>query len=123
MVAFVYRILVVDDEPDLCYVLRRILESAGHRVIDAVCQAQAMAWVRASPPDLVVADLRRPVGAGTELVRRLRADPYTAHIPILATFADCDLARAVDITLPIPYSRDQVVSAVDALLREAGRMT
>lgn len=110
------RILLVDDEPDLRDILRTALERAGHRVTDAAGQEQAMATVRAWPPDLVVTDMRMPVTGGGVLIRRLRADPLTAGIPILATCADSGIAAGADIALPSLYSRDQVLSAINALL-------
>jgi two-component system chemotaxis response regulator CheY len=109
-------ILVVDDEPDLRNILRTILERAGHDVADACDWTQALAAVHARRPDLVVTDVRMPVTDGTELVRRLRADPRTAHIPIVATSADRSLAYAADLVLSSTYSRGRLVAAVDLLL-------
>jgi len=63
------RILVVDDEPDLRFILRRIFERAGHEVADAGHGADALVCLRESLPDLVVTDIMMPV------MRRLRADP------------------------------------------------
>jgi len=76
--------LVVDDEPDLRFILRRIFEKAGHEVIDAGDGAAALECVRRSRPELVVMDMMMPVMNGQELIRRLRADPATAQIAILA---------------------------------------
>jgi len=113
----VAKILVVDDEPDVRMILRRILERAGHEVADAGDGAAALEYVRRAGPDLVVTDNAMPVMGGVALVRALRADPATARIPVLAATAVpgelVDLADAV--LLPI-YGRDDVVRAVNALL-------
>ena len=90
------RILVVDDEPDERFLLRRLFERAGHEVTEAADGAAALAIARESLPDLVVTDMRMPVMDGAELIRRLRADPATAGIPILASTGDTDLARGAD---------------------------
>ena len=82
------RILVVDDEPDQRFLLRRIFERAGHEVTDAGDGAAALRAVRESPPDLVVTDMMMPVMGGAELIRRLRSEPATAGIPILAASGD-----------------------------------
>jgi CheY-like chemotaxis protein len=111
-----FRILVVDDEPDLRYILRVFLERAGHEVVVAGHGAEALAAVHAGAPDLVVTDMMMPVMGGTELIRRLRADPATAHIPILATTTDPRPASEADAVLAKPYQRSQILSAVDALL-------
>ena len=62
--SFVSRILVVDDEADLRFLLRRIFEKAGHEVTDAGHGAEALECVRGSPPELVVTDMMMPVMGG-----------------------------------------------------------
>jgi CheY-like chemotaxis protein len=112
------RILVVDDEPDQRFLLRRIFERAGHEVTDAINGAAAIEAVRESPPDLVVTDIMMPVMGGLELIRRLRSDPGTAAIPILAASADTVLATDASAVVPKPYSWRHLLEVADALLRE-----
>jgi CheY-like chemotaxis protein len=118
-----FRILVVDDEPDLRYVLRRIFERAGHEVADASHGAAALDSVRRSPPDLVVTDMMMPVMGGAELIRRLRADPSTAQIPILAATADPQLAEGADAVLVKPYLPGEVLTATNTLLTQKADRT
>ena len=117
---FVCRILVVDDEPDLRFILRRIFERAGHEVSAAGDGEQALECVRWSLPDLVVTEMRMPVMDGPELIRRLRADPATAHIPVLAVTGNGELADAADALLAKPCRPDQVLVAANALLADHG---
>jgi CheY-like chemotaxis protein len=112
------RILVVDDEPDQRFLLRRIFERAGHRVADASDGAAALKAVRESPPDLVVTDVMMPVMDGVELIRRLRSEPATACIPILAASGDSHLADGADAAVPKPYEWRHLVEVADALLSE-----
>jgi DNA-binding response OmpR family regulator len=112
------RILVVDDEPDQRFLLRRIFERAGHEVIDAVDGAAALRAVRESPPDLVVTDIMMPVMGGAELIRCLRSEPATAAILILAASGDTHLAGGADAVVPKPYSWRHLLAVADALLRE-----
>ena len=107
---------MVDDEPDQRYLLRRILERAGHTVADASHGAAALDSVRASPPDLVVTDMMMPVMGGVELIRRLHADPAAAEIPILAVTGDSQLAGGADAVLAKPYRAAQIMAAANALL-------
>ena len=112
------RILVVDDEPDQRFLLRRIFERAGHQVADASDGAAALKAVWDSPPDLVVTDIMMPVMDGVELIRRLRCEPATAGVPILAASGDSHLADGADAVVPKPYEWRHLVEAADALLSE-----
>jgi len=112
------RILAVDDEPDLRYLMRRIFERAGHEVTVAGHGDAALLAVRASPPDLVVTDMMMPVMGGVELIRRLRADPLTAKIPILAATGDAPLAGDADAVLAKPYRPAELLTAANALLTQ-----
>ena len=98
------KILVVDDEPAQRFLLRRIFERAGHEVTDAGDGAAALQAVGESPPDLVVTDMMMPVMGGAELIRRLRCDPATAGIPILAASGDPHLADGADAVMAKPYA-------------------
>ena len=112
------RILVVDDEPDLRFLLRRIFERAGHEVTDAGDGAAALRAVRESAPDLVVTDMMMPVMDGPEFIRRLRSEPATAEIPILAVSGDSHLAGAADAVIPKPYQWGHLLEVAGDLLKE-----
>jgi CheY-like chemotaxis protein len=114
----VSRILVVDDEPDQRFLLRRIFERAGHEVSDAWNGAAALKAVQGSAPDLVVTDMMMPVMGGVELIRCLRDDPATADIPILAASGDTHLAGAADAAVTKPYDWRHLLVVADALLEE-----
>jgi CheY-like chemotaxis protein len=118
-----YRILVVDDEPDLRYILRRILERADHEVVDAGHGAAALEVVRRSRLDLIITDMMMPVMGGAELIRQLRADPETARIPILAATSDVQLATGADAVLSKPYRSADLLAAADALLAQKAERT
>jgi len=112
------RILVVDDEPDERFLLRRMFERAGHEVLDAADGAAALAIVRQSAPDLIVTDMMMPVMDGPELIRRLRSDPATAGIPIMASTGDPGLAGSADVVIPKSLSLQDLAAAVSACLKE-----
>ena len=118
----VARILVVDDEPDLRFMLRRIFTRAGHLVTEAGDGAAALASVRESPPDLVVTDVMMPEMDGVELIRRLRAAPETGAIPILSVSGDWQLATDADAALAKPYQIAEILAMAESLLQK-GRGT
>ena len=114
------RILVVDDEPDQRFLLRRIFERAGHEVTDATDGAAALRIVRESAPDLVVTDMMMPVMTGAELIRCLRGEPATAHIPILAATGDAHLASGANAVVPKPYDWHRLLTVADAMMEGRG---
>jgi len=73
----VARILIVDDEPDIRFMMRLILESAGHKVTDARHGAAGLESVKSAPPDLVITDVMMPTMDGLEFIERLRSNPET----------------------------------------------
>jgi CheY-like chemotaxis protein len=112
------RILVVDDEPDQRFLVGRALKKAGHDVTVAEHGAMGLQAVREQVPDLVVTDVMMPVMDGAEFIRRLRGDPATAHIPVLAATGNPELAGAADAVAPKPYEWHHLVVVAVALLKE-----
>jgi CheY-like chemotaxis protein len=79
-------VLVVDDDPLITAFLRAALESEGYRVSTAVDGA-ALRVAHEVQPALILLDIMMPGMDGVEVSRRLRADPATAHIPIVVISA------------------------------------
>jgi CheY-like chemotaxis protein len=112
------RILVVDDEPDERFLVGRTLKREGHEVTVAENGAAGLKAAQDWSPDLVVTDVMMPVMGGVEFIRRLRGDPATAAIPILAASGDPQLAEGADAVLKKPYDDNRLVEIVHALLDE-----
>jgi CheY-like chemotaxis protein len=107
--------LVVDDESNMRFVVRTILEGEGYTVIEAPNGAVALERTKESRPDVIVTDLMMPVMAGADLIERLRADPATAEIPIVVVSATGSLATSADIVLGKPFEPEILVEAVGSL--------
>ena len=116
-------VLVVDDEPDLRFLIRRILERAGHDVVEASHGAAALEAVKLSPPELVVTDMMMPVMNGLELIALLRANPDTAAIPILVVSAEAQRAVDADAVLRKPFEPNALTDMANALLEKRGSLT
>lgn len=82
------RVLYVEDNDDNVYMLKTRLElEDGFEVLVAGDGAQGLAIAAGERPDLILMDLNLPVVDGWEATRRLRADPGTRDIPIIALTA------------------------------------
>ena len=89
------RILAVDDKPENLRLLEAILVPSGYEVVTASSGDEALAKVRDTKPDMVLTDIVMPGMNGYELCRRLRADPATSDIALLAFSASIDSSEAL----------------------------
>jgi len=80
----VTRILCVEDSDDNLYMLHRRLSRAGYDVKVATNGVEGVDWAKRAQPDLIVMDLNLPKLDGWEATRRLKSQPDTKHIPIIA---------------------------------------
>jgi two-component system, cell cycle response regulator DivK len=81
------RILVVEDTPANLELVTDLLEIAGHRVLTATAAEPGLELARRERPDLILMDVGLPGMDGLEAARRLRDDPATAKIPVVALTA------------------------------------
>src|SRR5688500_18232435 len=82
-----YTILNVDDDEANRSVKSHILRHAGYRVVEAKNGAEALRLVQESSPQLVVLDVKLPDVSGTEVCRRIKANPDSAGIMVLQVSA------------------------------------
>ncbi len=114
------RILVVDDESDIRYILRQHLERLGHEVVEAQSGLEAIEKVRALHPDLVTLDVMMPDMDGFDVMAVLKQGEETRTIPVIFLSVVQDEAKgfrlgATDyITKPI--DPDQLLRVIDRVL-------
>ena len=92
-------ILIVEDNERNLKLLRDLLEYAGYDVRAARTAEDGITLAVSEPPDLVLMDLQLPGIDGMEALRRLRASPRTAGIPVVAVTAQAmkhDRERALE---------------------------
>jgi two-component system phosphate regulon response regulator PhoB len=123
----VQSILLVDDERDLLSVLEFNLRAAGFETVLAATGEEALAQLRRRVPDLVVLDLMLPDVSGTEICRRIKADPRTQAVPVVMLTAKSEeVDRVVGFELGAddyvtkPFSVRELVLRIRALLRRTG---
>jgi DNA-binding response OmpR family regulator len=77
------RILAVDDEEHVVRLLQIRLQALGFEVVPAYDGEMALERVAECPPALVLLDVMMPKMGGFDVLRRLKANPETAHIPVI----------------------------------------
>jgi CheY-like chemotaxis protein len=113
------RILVVDDDPSIRFLLRLIFESSGYEVSEAQHGVAALIRIKNAVPDLVVTDMLMPVMDGGALIKHLKSDPHTAEVPIVAVTGSLDTkAQAIDadVVMSKPFHQSALVEIVNSLL-------
>ncbi len=84
------KIMVIDDDPFQIQLIESILVAEGHRVVGLADSRLALEQVKKELPDLVLTDLIMPEMDGFEVIRALKADSATRHIPIVLVTAKKD---------------------------------
>lgn len=80
-------LLIIDDDPDVGRLLTMMLKRVGHTPTVCYHATDGLKHALAHPPNLIVLDLMMPDMDGYDLIKRLRAESATAHIPILVITA------------------------------------
>ena len=114
------RLLLVDDELDVCAGLAALLRARGYDVDLAGDGAAAMERLEQDPlPDLVLLDYEMPEFDGDEVLRRMKASERLRDVPVLlATASDIELSRLGEVAgfLRKPYPRQLLFQIVERLL-------
>ena len=124
-------ILVIDDDEDIREILRLSLEREGYKVSLAATGSEGLHKLMDEELcDLVLLDIVLPDIDGWTILSRVRATPATARIPIIMMTAMSEvysetelLAAGADDYLPKPFSYDDLLAHVQALLRRAALQT
>ncbi len=119
-------VLVVDDQPLNLYLLSFVLSAYGYDAVTAADAHEAIDAISRKRPSLILMDMQMPGIDGFELTGRLKADPSTAAIPVVAvtSFAmsgdkERALAAGCDGYIPKPIDTRSLPREVAAYLTEA----
>jgi two-component system, cell cycle response regulator DivK len=117
------RVLIVEDTPDNRRIMSDLLTSSGFECFEAVDGLEGVAMAGSVRPDLILMDIQLPKLDGYDTTRRIKADPATAAIPIIAVTSyalsgDDAKARAAgcDDYLSKPFSTRELLARVRRFL-------
>lgn len=111
-------VLVVDDTDINRFLLKKYLSKAGIRVLLAQSGAEALLMCKLKEPDLIITDLCMPMMDGVELSMKLRENPETAHIPIIAISADLPKDHPFDGFLMKPVTSIQLFGEIAPFIQK-----
>jgi len=105
------KILIVEDSADAREMLALLFDMEGYNVATAEDGREGLMRASADSPDLIVTDIQMPNIDGTEMIRRLRAQPSCSRVPIIVmtAYGSEIAARAVQsganraLTKPVDY--------------------
>jgi len=116
------KILYVEDNDDNVYMLKNRLARAGFTVIIATDGMQGIAMATSEQPDLILMDLTLPDIRGEEVTQRIKADPATKRIPVIALTANAmtsdrekAIAAGCDDFDTKPVDMPRLLEKIDAL--------
>jgi two-component system response regulator CpxR len=118
------RILVVDDDEELCELVGKYLRSRGFEVSSEGDGVRGLERARSGECDLLVLDVMLPSMDGLEVLRRLRADASCTRLPVVMLTAHGDdtdrivgLELGADDYLPKPFNPRELLARIQAVLR------
>ncbi len=118
------RILIVDDQPDICAMLEQVLGPAGYDTTSVSSGKLAITSILNEAPDLILLDVSMPDMDGYAVATMVKSDPATARIPIIMVSAQVGrgarvvgLGTGAEDYLTKPVDTAELVLKVRNLLR------
>jgi len=121
-------ILYIEDNPHNMRLVRKLLQTMGFTMIEAMDGLRGLRMAAEHRPDLILVDINLPDIDGLEVVRRLKSDPALAHIPAVALTANAMhgdrencLASGCDGYLAKPIARMELKNVMSHFLGEVSQ--
>ena len=115
------KVLIIDDDEDLAFIISDMLESYGYHVTCAETSEKAFALLESNTYHIILLDINLPDAIGFEICAELRRTSTTPVIFASARTSETDRITGFDIGgddyLPKPYSMKELLSRVNALVR------
>lgn len=114
-------ILVLDDDPDICMMIKMVLEYYGHDAMDSENEGSAREIISSNQVDLVIMDMLLSGADGTDICRRLKQNKETSSIPILMfsahpTAKESCLEAGADDFISKPFEMNDMMDKINFFL-------
>ena len=114
-------ILVLDDDPDICIMIKMVLDYYGYDAMDAENEENARKIISSNHVDLLIMDMLLSGVDGTDICRRLKLDKETSSIPILMfsahpTAKETCLAAGADDFISKPFEMNDMMEKISFFL-------
>jgi len=120
-----FKILVVEDDSNICNIVKTILETNGYQVIDANNASNGKTVFLSHRPDLMILDLGLPDIDGIDFIKNIREQSDTPIIVLSARTNEADKVMALDMGandyVTKPFGTDELLARVRATLRDNRR--
>lgn len=120
-------ILYIEDNPLNMRLVRKLVNSFGYAMIEAMDGIKGLEMIKSEHPDLVLVDVNLPGMDGLQIATAAKADPELASIPIIALTANAMhgdrercLAAGCDGYIAKPIARQELFNALQRFLAEGG---
>lgn len=118
------RILIVDDEQQICQLVKDILEENGYTATMANSTDEAFQKIKMTLPDMILLDVRLPTIGGLEFCRQIRQDVRTRRVPIIMlTVQDTETDKVIglevgaDDYITKPFGNREILARIKAVFR------
>src|ERR1700690_2361543 len=119
------KILVIDDEADMRFAVRMLLERSGHTVTEADNGNAALAKIDEGAPDLVLLDMRLPGMDGIQILQKIREKQKDLPIIMVTGYGNVELAEqaiqlGADHYLSKPFHNKELIEVIQQILEKRG---
>lgn len=116
-----YKVLIVEDDANICSFIKTVLEANGYQALSASNCAQGKMMFTSYVPDLIILDLGLPDADGTEVIRFVRETSSTAIVVLSARSSELDKVVALDMGandyITKPFGTEELLARVRVALR------
>ena len=114
-------ILVLDDDPDICMMIKMVLDYYGYEVMDSANEEAAKEIISSNRVDLIIMDMLLSGADGTDICKQLKKSEATSSIPVLMfsahpTARETCLAAGADDCISKPFEMNDMMDKISFFL-------